>query len=96
MIEVNGLFFEYPGAKQPAVNDLEFSIEDGEIFGFLGPNGAGKSTTQKVLTGLLRDYGGKVHVLGRAQKVCLSPKRTFRPRFSMSAFGQERTFDISA
>ena len=68
MIEVNGLVFEYPGAKQPAVNDLEFSIEDGEIFGFLGPNGAGKSTTQKVLTGLLRDYGGKVRVLGR--EVC--------------------------
>ncbi len=68
MIEVNGLVFEYPGAKQPAVNDLEFSIEDGEIFGFLGPNGAGKSTTQKVLTGLLRNYSGKVRVLGR--EVC--------------------------
>ena len=65
MIEVNGLVFEYPGAKQPAVNDLKFSIEDGEIFGFLGPNGAGKSTTQKVLTGLLRNYSGKVRVLGR-------------------------------
>ena len=68
MIEVNGLVFEYPGAKTPAVNDLEFSVEDGEIFGFLGPNGAGKSTTQKVLTGLLRDYGGNVRVLGR--EVC--------------------------
>ncbi len=47
------------------MNDLEFSIEDGEVFGFLGPNGAGKSTTQKVLTGLLRDYSGKVRVLDR-------------------------------
>ena len=65
MIDVNGLVFTYPGAKEPAVNDLEFSIDDGEIFGFLGPNGAGKSTTQKVLIGLLRDYGGKVRVLER-------------------------------
>ncbi len=60
---MSGLIFAYPGAKEPAVNDLEFSIEDGEVFGFLGPNGAGKSTTQKVLTGLLRDYSGKVRVL---------------------------------
>ena len=65
MIEVTGLGFAYPGAAQPAVRDLAFAVEDGEIFGFLGPNGAGKSTTQKVLTGLLRDYVGKVEVLGR-------------------------------
>jgi fluoroquinolone transport system ATP-binding protein len=65
MIEVIGLGFAYPGAAQPAVKDLAFAVEDGEIFGFLGPNGAGKSTTQKVLTGLLRDYVGKVEVLGR-------------------------------
>ena len=65
MIEVAGLVFAYPGAKAPAVTDLGFSVEDGEIFGFLGPNGAGKSTTQKVLTGLLRDYRGKVQVLER-------------------------------
>ena len=65
MIEVDGLVFTYPGAKEPAVNDLEFSVEDGEIFGFLGPNGAGKSTTQKVLIGLLRNYQGRVNVLER-------------------------------
>ena len=65
MIDVNGMVFTYPGAKEPAVNDLEFSVGDGEIFGFLGPNGAGKSTTQKVLIGLLRKYSGKVSVLGR-------------------------------
>ncbi len=65
MIDVNGMVFTYPGAKEPAVNDLEFSVGDGEIFGFLGPNGAGKSTTQKVLIGLLRNYRGKVSVLER-------------------------------
>ena len=40
MIEVKGLSFTYTGAENPAVNDLEFAVEDGEIFGFLGPNGA--------------------------------------------------------
>lgn len=65
MIKASRLVFAYPRAKQPAVNDLEFSIEDREIFGFLGPNGAGKSTTQKVLIGLLSDYSGEVSVLGR-------------------------------
>ncbi len=65
MIEVRGLAFAYPGAVQPAVKDLDFAVEDGEIFGFLGPNGAGKSTTQRVLTGLLRKYSGSVHVLER-------------------------------
>ena len=65
MIDVTGLAFAYPGAKAPAVDDLAFSVADGEIFGFLGPNGAGKSTTQKILTGLLHDYRGRVGVLGR-------------------------------
>jgi len=65
VIEVNGLVLAYPGSPRPAVNDLSFTVEDGEIFGFLGPNGAGKSTTQKVLTGLLHDYRGEARVLGR-------------------------------
>jgi len=68
MIDVNGLVFTYPGATEPAVNDLSFSVEDGEIFGFLGPNGAGKSTTQKVLIGLLRTYQGKVNVFERESR----------------------------
>jgi len=65
MIEVNGLVFAYPGSQEPAVNNLQFSVANGEIFGFLGPNGAGKSTTQKVLIGLLRDYRGEVNILDR-------------------------------
>ena len=65
MIEVQGLSFRYPGSTEPAVHDLAFSVEDGEIFGFLGPNGAGKSTTQKVLIGLLRRYSGQARVFDR-------------------------------
>ena len=65
MIEVAGLSFTYPDSGRRAIDALDFRIERGEIFGFLGPNGAGKSTTQKVLTGLLRGFAGRVSMLGR-------------------------------
>lgn len=62
MINVDRLSFTYMKAPEPAVRGLGFRIEPGEIFGFLGPSGAGKSTTQKILTGLLRDYRGSVSI----------------------------------
>ena len=65
VVDVDGLTFTYASGTAPAVRDLRFSIDGGEIFGFLGPNGAGKSTTQKLLIGLLRGYRGAVSVLGR-------------------------------
>jgi len=65
MIQVRDLEFSYRGGTVPTVSGLNFEVGRGEIFGFLGPSGAGKSTTQKVLTGLLRDYTGQVVVLDR-------------------------------
>jgi fluoroquinolone transport system ATP-binding protein len=65
VIRAEGLTFTYHGADRPAIEDLAFAIEAGEIFGFLGPSGAGKSTTQKILIRLLRDFLGSVRVLGR-------------------------------
>ena len=50
---------------QTAVNDLSFSVSQGEIVGFLGPNGAGKSTTMKIITGYLDADGGSVEVMGK-------------------------------
>ena len=47
-----------------AVDGVDLSVRDGEIFGFLGPNGAGKSTTVRMLTTLLRPTGGKARVAG--------------------------------
>ncbi len=44
---------------------VSFAIARGRIFGFLGPSGAGKSTTQRILTGILKDYAGTVRVDGR-------------------------------
>ncbi|MBT8251590.1 MAG: ATP-binding cassette domain-containing protein [Nitrosopumilus sp.] len=47
-----------------AVNDISFSVESGEIFGFLGPNGAGKSTTMMILTTLLKPTSGQALISG--------------------------------
>jgi ABC-2 type transport system ATP-binding protein len=47
-----------------AVDDVSFSVEEGEIFGILGPNGAGKTTTVECLQGLRRADGGDLDVLG--------------------------------
>lgn len=62
MIDVQNLKYTYAGAEHPALQGLNFQVQDGEVFGFLGPSGAGKSTTQKVLIGLLDDYDGKALV----------------------------------
>jgi fluoroquinolone transport system ATP-binding protein len=64
MIEVSNLNYRYPGGRKLALENLNFSVEAGEIFGFLGPSGAGKSTTQKILIGLLKGFEGDVRVLG--------------------------------
>lgn len=50
--------------KQKAVDNITFSVKEGEILGFLGPNGAGKSTTMKIATGYLPPDAGVVEVCG--------------------------------
>lgn len=47
-----------------AVDDVNFSIEQGEIVGYIGPNGAGKSTTVKMMSGILRPTSGEILVNG--------------------------------
>lgn len=47
-----------------AVDDISFSVEEGELLAFIGPNGAGKSTSIKMLTGILFPTGGTMKVLG--------------------------------
>ncbi len=61
-IQVNGLAKSY-GAKR-VVQDVSFSVQEGEIFGILGPNGAGKTTSVECVVGLRRRDAGEVTVLG--------------------------------
>ncbi|MGB2923839.1 MAG: ABC transporter ATP-binding protein [Limnothrix sp.] len=76
MIEVEHLGKMY--GKTPAIADLSFQVETGEIVGFLGPNGAGKTTTMRILsaylpatTGTARIAGHDVHADSMAVRQCL-------------------------
>ena len=61
-VDVHGLTKRF--GKFTAVNQIDFNIPRGEIFGLLGPNGAGKTTTIRMLCGLLLPDGGSANVLG--------------------------------
>ena len=62
MIEVSHLTKRY--GNFTAVDDLSFTIGEGQVYGFLGPNGAGKSTTMNIMTGCLSPSGGTVKIGG--------------------------------
>ena len=62
MVEIKNLTKKFD--QFIAVNDLSFSVGEGEVLGFLGPNGAGKSTTMKVITGFLSPSSGSILIDG--------------------------------
>lgn len=51
--------------KQHAVDHIDMTIREGEIYGFLGPNGAGKTTTIRMLLGLMKPSSGRIKVFGK-------------------------------
>ncbi len=63
MIELKNVSKTY-GDSVKAVDNLDLTVSDGEIFGFLGPNGAGKTTTIKMITGILNPDSGSIKVNG--------------------------------
>ena len=63
MIKVKNLSKTY--VKNKALDNVSFSISEGEILGFLGPNGAGKSTTMNIITGYLSSDSGSVEINGK-------------------------------
>ena len=62
MIQAEHLSKTY--GTHPALHDVSFSVEKGEVLGFLGPNGAGKTTTMRILTGYLPATSGRASVAG--------------------------------
>ena len=71
-----------------AVNDIDFEVRPGEVFGLLGPNGSGKSTTIKMLLGLLHPTRGRVTIFGRPpedvkvkQRIGYLPEESYLYRF---------------
>ena len=78
-IEVKGLAKYYSNFK--AIEDVQFEVKKGEIFGFLGPSGSGKTTTIKILTGQLNATEGEAFVFGESVSVLKNP--TARKRFGV-------------
>ncbi len=78
MIEFKNVSKSYVEEKR-SVDNLNFDVKNGEIFGFLGPNGAGKTTTIKMITGILDiDEGGDILIDGRSiTKSPIEAKRNF-------------------
>lgn len=66
VIEIEQLTKNY--GKHRGVQDVSFTVEQGDIFGFLGPNGAGKSTTIRSMLGLIQYESGTVRILGKDLK----------------------------
>ena len=62
MITISHLTKSY--GKKKALDDVSFTVGDGEVLGFLGPNGAGKSTTMNIITGYISSTSGSVEVDG--------------------------------
>ncbi|KAA6302533.1 MAG: putative ABC transporter ATP-binding protein YbhF [Candidatus Ordinivivax streblomastigis] len=64
VITVQNLTKRYNNANKNAVDDISFSVNEGEFFAFLGPNGAGKTTTISILTTTLGKTSGEVKIVG--------------------------------
>ena len=63
VIEIYNLTKNY--GKNRGVSNVNFSVQEGDIFGFLGPNGAGKSTTIRSMLGFIQYESGDIKILGR-------------------------------
>ena len=63
-IEVDGLVKTYGALR--AVDEVSFTVDEGEFFGILGPNGAGKTTTLEVIEGLREPDAGQIRLLGES------------------------------
>ncbi len=64
VIEIKNLTKSYGKAR--GINNINLSVEEGEIFGFIGPNGAGKSTTIRTLLGLIYPSEGSATIFGKS------------------------------
>ena len=63
MLELKGLTRRY--GDLVALDDLSFTVREGQMFGFVGPNGAGKTTTMRIVLGVLEPDRGEVRWRGR-------------------------------
>jgi len=85
LLSVVGLSKSFGGLR--AIDDLGFTVDEGEIIGLIGPNGSGKTTTLNLLTGFLKPDSGTITFRGE--------NVTGLPRHHMSHRGLARTFQLT-
>src|SRR6266487_3313115 len=69
-IEVRGLLKRY--GEITAVDDVDLTVNPGDVFGYLGPNGAGKTTSLRMMLGLIRPTAGSVRLFGRDPQISVA------------------------
>jgi ABC-2 type transport system ATP-binding protein len=69
-IEVRGLVKRY--GEITAVDDVDLTVNSGDVFGYLGPNGAGKTTSLRMMLGLIRPTAGSVRLFGRDPQISVA------------------------
>ncbi len=68
MLEIKGVSKTYKGSNKKAIENIDLTIEEGDIYGFIGPNGAGKSTTIKCIVGIHPFEEGEIYLDGKTLK----------------------------
>lgn len=83
IVEVEGLSKRYRGSGIPALDNVSFSVDEGEIFGLIGADGAGKTTAFQILAGVMEASSGKVEVFGQPPRTSRDLVGYLTQRFSL-------------
>jgi len=90
VVEIKHIVKSY--ADKVAVDDLSFSIAQGEIFGLIGPNGAGKTTTIKMMMDIMKPDSGEVEILGKTLGEATKDKLGYMPE-ERGLYKKQRVLD---
>jgi ABC-2 type transport system ATP-binding protein len=82
VLEIENLMVDYGVKGKPIIENVNFSIDDGEILGIVGESGAGKTTTLKAIIGDIKDYEGKIKICGEnaRKKQAITPLYGYVPQ----------------
>jgi ABC-2 type transport system ATP-binding protein len=90
VVEVNNILKAY--TDKVAVNDLSFSVNQGEIFGLIGPNGAGKTTTIRMMMDIIKPDSGAISILGEKLNEAAKDKLGYLPE-ERGLYKKQRVLD---
>ena len=68
-IDLRNINYQYPDSKQLIFNDLNLSVQSGQLVALVGPSGCGKTTLLRIISGLISDFSGTVFLDGHEEKL---------------------------